>query len=92
MKDEFDKIAGAVCDPVMFDKEINPTYLCFSSITKKEIAVMYWGRMPGTYGLWNSAKELAKELRAGFENDTQLNIWITRKNILLEAIKNLKVE
>ena len=92
MKDEFDKIAGQVCDRVMFEREINPTYLCFSSITKTEMAVMYWGRTPGAYGLWNSAKFLAKELRAGFVNDIQLNIWITRKNILLESIKNLKVE
>lgn len=90
-KDEFDKISGAVCDPEMFEMEVNPTYMTFAAVTKKEIAVMYWGQRPGAYDLWLRARTLAKELRVGFENDAMLDKWLGRKARFIFDLKNMQI-
>lgn len=84
---EFNKISKKVCASVMYE-DVEMVYMAFSAITKQQMSIMYWGDKPLAYGLWNKALTLAKELRAGFENDYQLDTFIIRKIKLIKDIQN----
>lgn len=89
---EFNEISGSVCDPLMFEKEIEPTHMCFEQITKKEFSVMYWGQFPGTYDLWTRANDLRKRLALGFESDLALLAWMRKRDALVKDIKALNIK
>lgn len=68
MKHEFDEIAGFVCDPEMYNNEIEPTYMAFDKVEKKGLAKAYWGNgdrrvaKDGGYGLWTQLNDLRREM------------------------------
>ena len=69
MRDEFDELAGQVCDPNMYSNEIEPTYMMFNKLEKRGLAKAYWGNgdrrvaKDGGYGLWFQLNELRKDIQ-----------------------------
>lgn len=90
MYEEFNRIAGKVCALEMFD-EVERVYMAFEAITKKELAVIYWGDHPTSYGLWQKALALVDRMSEGFKSDIEVNRWIEEKQRLISGIKALKV-
>jgi hypothetical protein len=86
LKEEFDRIAGKICDPQMFE-EINKVYMAFDDMTKFQIAVIYWGEMPGSYALYQRALDLYHRLKVGFNNDVQVDEWRRAKEALMVEIR-----
>lgn len=99
MYDEFNKIAGQVCDPGMYENEVEPIYLEFA-LTKKEVAVLYWGSKKGAYDIYLRIKDLMRyinELKAVPMSQFGLvehmaSVKITEmKFALTEEVKALKI-
>lgn len=67
MYEEFNRIASELAgrelkaDLQMYNMEIEPTYMCFAEITKKQLATMYWNLKRNSYTLWLIGKDLMKE-------------------------------
>lgn len=67
MYEEFNKISGKCADLGSYQNEIEPIYLEFDQLTKKEVAALYWGLRKGAYDIYLQMKDLMryiKELKA----------------------------
>lgn len=102
---EFNEIAGQTADYSMYKFEIEPTYMMFETVTKQEMAAMYWGFKDGAYNLWIALNNLYHEkvcidpaikgLRGCGLNgraDELEQYWKTRADNVVEKIKALRLE
>ena len=68
MMSEFNEISGFVCDPNMYQNEIEPTYMAFDKVSKQGLAKAYYGNgdrrvaKDGGYGLWIQLNDLRREM------------------------------
>ena len=100
MHQEFNKIAGQVCDPEMYFNEVEPIYMEFEDISKREMAVLYWGQRKGAYLIYLEMKDLMRyinELKAVPQDQFGLveslaSIKISEMKFqLTEKVKALKI-
>lgn len=94
MYDEFNRIAGQTADPEMYSKEIEPMYLFYGFISKREMAALYWGEKPGYYDMWKRLNHVWHVLQQkNFMADSYEIVNAARHIEELEkAIKALKIK
>lgn len=105
MYEEFNRISGCKADYAMYVAEIEPTYMMFESVTKWEMAAMYWNFKKGAYDLFCALNDLYREMifigpaisgmrRAGMTGRAEAleKDWNTRSGDVLTKIKSMNLE